>query len=58
MGDTPRISTIFSRILSNVIAESHGDDYLSDEDDDGEVMVMNSDGEEEPVRPLGMTLPE
>jgi hypothetical protein len=49
VGDTPRVSAIFSTILSDIIGEAHGDDYLSDEDEDVEIMVSNSDGEEVPV---------
>jgi hypothetical protein len=47
--DTPKVSSIFYQILSDIIHQSHGEDYLSDEDDNSEVMVENSDGEEEPV---------
>jgi hypothetical protein len=49
VGDTPKISAIFSNILSDIVCESHGDDYLSDEDEEAEIMVSNSDGEEVPV---------
>ena len=49
VGDTPKVSAIFSGILSDIIGEAHGDDYLSDEDDDVEIMVSNVDGEEVPV---------
>lgn len=56
MGDTPRVSAIFSTILSDIIGEAHGDDYLSDEDEDVEIMVSNSDGEEVPVRLRNITV--
>jgi hypothetical protein len=49
VGDTPKVSAIFSSILSEIINEVHGDDYLSDEDDDVEIMVSNADGEDVPV---------
>lgn len=50
VGDTPKVSAIFSGILCDIVTESHGDDYLSDEDEDVEIMVSNANGEEEPVR--------
>jgi hypothetical protein len=56
VGDTPRVSAIFSTILSDIIGEAHGDDYLSDEDEDVEIMVSNSDGEEVPVRLRNITV--
>lgn len=46
MSDAPKISAIFSGILAGIICEAHGDDYLSDDDDDVQIMVTNSEGKE------------
>ena len=58
VGDAPKISAIFSDIISDIVSESHGDDYLSDEDEEAEIMVSNSDGEEVPVSSGVLPLPE
>ena len=58
VGDAPKISAIFSGIISDIVSKSHGDDYLSDEDEEAEIMVSNSDGEEVPVSSDVLPLPE
>jgi hypothetical protein len=46
VGDTPKVSAIFSGILTGIICEAHGGDYLSDDDDEVQIMVTNSEGED------------
>ena len=46
VSDTPKVSALFSGILGGIISEAHGDDYLSDDDEDFQIMVTNQEGEE------------
>jgi hypothetical protein len=50
IGDIPRVLVIFSTILSDIISEAHGDDYLSNEDEDIKTIVSNSDSKGVRVR--------